>query len=303
MVALAESLLVLLIFAFAGWFLGTRRILSSENLKLLSVLEIWVFLPCNCLRSFSGNFTVEYIREKYPLLIISTCIVVALSVLNAVIVPRFVKCSYDQKIVRYTLTLSNYGYVGYPLVQSVYGDLMLLNAQLFAIPMSIYSNSEGYRLLTGGDSVSLKKIVNPSLVAIMIGATIGLTGWQLPSALKTVIANGANCMGPISMILVGITISDYDIKELLRNKMSYLVVLFRLVLIPLALCFVLKPFISVEARMIAVLLYSMPCGLNTIIFPKMTGEDCRPGASMAMISTIACIVTIPLCMQIMELCR
>ena len=51
--------------------------------------------------------------------------------------------------------------------------------------------------------------------------------------------------------------------------------------------------------MIVVLLYAMPCGLNTIVFPKMVGEDCRPGASMAMISTVACLLTIPLCMQIL----
>ena len=173
MIALVENLSVLLIFAFAGWLLGKRRILSSENLKLLSVLEIWVFLPCNCLRSFAKNFTVAYIQEKYPLILISVGIVVVLTLANAFLVPRFVKGAYLQKVIRYTLTLPNYGYVGYPLIQSVYGELMLLNAQVFAIPMSIYSGSEGYRLLTNGDSVSLKKVVSPSLVAMAIGAGIG----------------------------------------------------------------------------------------------------------------------------------
>lgn len=299
MIALVENLSVLLIFAFAGWLLGRKHILSSENLKLLSVLEIWVFLPCNCLRSFAKNFTVAYIQEKYPLILISAGIVVVLTLANAFLVPRFVKGAYLQKVIRYTLTLPNYGYVGYPLIQSVYGELMLLNAQLFAIPMSVYSGSEGYRLLTNGDSVSLKKVVSPSLVAMAIGAGIGLAGWTLPNVVNTVVTNGSNCMGPISMLLAGITISDYDLRELLRNKTSYTVVLFRLLLIPLGLCFVLHPFVSREILMIVVLLYAMPCGLNTIVFPKMVGEDCRPGASMAMISTVACLLTIPLCMQIL----
>ena len=299
MIALVENLSVLLIFAFAGWLLGKRRILSSENLRMLSVLEIWVFLPCNCLRSFAKNFTVEYIREKYPLILISAGIIVVLTLVNAFVVPRLVKGAYLQKVIRYTLTLPNYGYVGYPLIQSVYGELMLLNAQVFAIPMSIYSGSDGYRLLTNADSVSLKKVVSPSLVAMMIGAVIGLAGWTLPNVVSTVVTNGSNCMGPVSMLLAGITISDYDLRELLRSKTSYVVVLFRLLLIPLALCFVLNPFVSREILMIVVLLYSMPCGLNTIVVPKMVGEDCRPGASMAMISTIACLLTIPLCMQIL----
>lgn len=300
MVALIENLSVLLILAFAGWLLGRKHILSSENLKLLSVLEIWIFLPCNCFRSFSKNFTVTYIQEKYPLILISAGIVVVLTLANALLVPRLVKGVYLQKIIRYTLTLPNYGYVGYPLIESVYGELMLLNAQLFAIPMSVYSGSEGYRLLTNADSVSLKKVISPSLVAMAIGAGVGLAGWQLPNVVSSVVTNGSNCMGPISMILAGITISDYDIKDLLRNKTSYSVVLFRLILIPLILCFGLKAFVSKEILMIVVLLYSMPCGLNTIVFPKMTGEDCRPGASMAMISTVACLLTVPLCIQILE---
>jgi len=300
MQALIENVFVLIFFAFAGWFLGTRHILSSQNSKLLSVLEIWVFLPCNMLKSFSKNFTLSYFREKYPLIILSACLVVSLMLLNAFLVPKFVKGKYQQNVLRYSLTAPNYGYVGYPLIQSVYGDLMLLNAQVFAIPMSVYTSSEGYRLLTNGDSVSLKKIINPTLVAIIVGATLGLTGVQLPNVVNTIIANGSSCMGPISMLLAGITISDYDIKELLRNKTSYIVTLFRLLLIPLTLCVILKSFVSKDILMIVVLIYCMPCGLNTIVFPKMIGEDCRPGASMAMISTVACLVTIPLCMQILE---
>ena len=104
MIALVENLSVLLIFAFAGWLLGRKHILSSENLKLLSVLEIWVFLPCNCLRSFAKNFTVAYIQEKYPLLLLSTGIVIVLTLANAILVPRLVKGSYLQKVIRYTLT-------------------------------------------------------------------------------------------------------------------------------------------------------------------------------------------------------
>ena len=299
MQALTENICVLLIFAFLGWFLSKRHILSSQNVKLLAVLEVWIFLPSNCLRSFSRNFTVAYIQEKYPMLLISIGVVVALVVLNRWLVPRFVKGAYQQKIVQYALTLPNYGYVGYPLVQSVYGDVMLLNAQVFAIPMSIYSYSEGYQLLTNADSVSWKKLMNPSLIAMFIGAVIGLNGWQLPTVVQTVVTNGANCMGPVSMILAGITISEYDLKELLRSKQSYVVVFFRLLLIPLALCFALYPFIDKEILMIVVLLYSMPCGLNTIVFPQMVGEDCRPGASMAMLSTLACWFTIPFCMQVL----
>jgi len=301
MQALAENVLVLLIFSFIGWLLGNRHLLSTQNLRILSVLEVWVFLPCNSLNSFSRNFTAEYVRERYMLILISACILLALILLNYLLVPRFISGKYHQNVIKYTLTVPNFGYVGYPLVQSVYGDIMLLNAQVFAIPMTIYLSTEGYRSLTNADSVSLRKIISPSLVGMAIGAVFGLTELELPAVAAKIASSGSSCMGPISMLLAGITISDYSIRELIKNKTAYFVVLFRLLLIPIAMCLVLSPFISKEILMVAVLLYAMPCGLNTIVFPKMIGEDCRLGASMAMISTVGCLITIPLCMHILEL--
>ena len=44
----------------------------------------------------------------------------------------------------------------------------------------------------------------------------------------------------------------------------------------------------------AVIFYAMPCGLNTVVFPKMFGEDCKIGAGFAFISNIGACFTIPL---------
>ena len=44
---------------------------------------------------------------------------------------------------------------------------------------------------------------------------------------------------------------------------------------------------------------AMPCGMNTIVFPKLVGEDCKPGAALAFITTVLCIVTIPICLFVL----
>lgn len=301
MQAMFENAAVLLTFGLIGWILGKRHILSSQNLKLLSVLEVWVFLPCNALRSFSRNFTLAYFQEKYPLVILSAVIVVLFYLINSWTVPRLVKDPYRQNVFRYSLTMPNYGYVGYALVQGVYGDLMLLNAQLFAVPMSVFTNTEGYRMLTNTGKVSWKKMLNPSIIAMAVGALLGLTGWGLPSVAANVVDKGSSCMGPISMLLAGITISDYPLEMLLKDKAAYVISFFRLVVIPVLLALVLSPFLDRETVLVAVLLYACPCGLNTIVYPRLIGEDCRPGASMAMISTVAALATIPLCVRLLEI--
>jgi len=300
MQAMFENVAVLLIFGLIGWALGKRHILSSQNLRLLSVLEVWVFLPCNALRSFSRNFTMAYFQEKYPILLLSALIVAALFMMNSLWIPRFVKNPYRQNVFHYSLTMPNYGYVGYALVQGVYGDLMLLNAQFFALPMSIFTNSQGYRMLTNTGKVSWKKMISPSIIATAVGCVLGLTRWGMPSMLANVVDKGAACMGPISMLLAGITISDYPLDMLMKDKSAYVISFFRLLVIPLLLALLLSPFLSREMLLIAVVLYACPCGLNTIVYPRLIGEDCRPGASMAMISTVSSLATLPLCIWVLE---
>lgn len=301
MQAMFENVAVLLTFGLIGWFLGKRHILSSQNLRLLSVLEVWVFLPCNSLRSFSANFTVAYFQANYKMVLVSTAVLAVLVLVNAWSVPKFVKDRYRQNIMRYSLTMPNYGYLGYALVQGVYGDLMLMNAQMFALPMSIYINTEGYRMLTNTGKVSWKKILNPSLVAMFVGAVVGLTGWGLPSVVASVVDKGAACMGPISMLLAGITISDYPLEMMVKDKRAYAISFFRLLVIPLLLAVTLGRVLDPTTVLIMVVLYACPCGLNTIVYPRLIGEDCRLGASLAMISTVASLATLPLCMKVLEL--
>ena len=53
-----------------------------------------------------------------------------------------------------------------------------------------------------------------------------------------------------------------------------------------------------DAVMPALLIYAMPCGLNTIVFPKLIGEDCHIGAGLACISSVLACVTIPICIEL-----
>jgi predicted permease len=53
-----------------------------------------------------------------------------------------------------------------------------------------------------------------------------------------------------------------------------------------------------EVAKSAALVLAMPCGLNTIIFPKLVGEDCEIGASLACVSTILSCISIPLVLAV-----
>ena len=72
----------------------------------------------------------------------------------------------------------------------------------------------------------------------------------------------------------------------------------RLVVLPLLAGGILHLTGHHELRNIVVLFCALPCGLNTVIFPKLVDENCEYGASQAFISNVAACATIPVVLSL-----
>ena len=134
-------------------------------------------------------------------------------------------------------------------------------------------------------------------IAIILGAAWGLSGLPVPSVIGTTLRKASGCMGPVSMLLTGIVISQYQLKDLFANRPVYAMSALRLLMIPCAVAGVMLLMgIDPTVTTVALLVLAMPCGMNTIVFPKLVGEDCRTGAALTCVTSILCCITIPLCL-------
>lgn len=291
-----EQVMILLLFIAVGYTLGKTKIANSDHSKILSVLGVYVCIPANIFSSFSKRFTVEYLSDKYPLILASVVIVVLMTLLSFPVGRLFSKDKYQQEIYRYSLVMPNYGYVGYALAEGIFGADMLLNLMIFTMPMSLYVYTLGYCSLTRS-KVNLKKLISPANIAIIVGAVWGLLGLPVPTVLETTFSKASACMGPVSMLLTGIVISQYKFADLFTNKKVYVMSVLRLLVIPCAVTGVMVLMgIDPTVTTVMLLFLVMPCGMNTIVFPKMVGEDCRTGAALTCVTSILCCITIPLCL-------
>ena len=294
MLIVMEQVLLLILFAAVGYILCKTGKVNSQHTKLLSALHVYVFLPCTVVNTYANNFTIPYIREKYPLLISSAVIMVVMMAAGSQIAKLLAKEKYMRDVYSYSLAVSNYGGFGYPLVSGLFDGLMLQNAMIFALPISMYTSTIGYAMLTK-TKFSLKKIINPVIVASIIGAIIGLTEVKLPFVLDSMLTKLGACMAPIGMLLVGMVVSEFDFASLLKGKANYIVAVLRLLVIPCAIAGALRLLGLEEVVIPALMMHAMPCGMNTVIFPRLVGEDCQPGAAMTLITSLLACVTVPLC--------
>ena len=294
-----EQLGLLLAFMSIGYFFGKSGLIDHNHSKVLSVAGVYLFLPCTIFNSFSKNFTRDNLNVYAPLLIGSLLILLVLYFFARFTSGLFVREGYERKIFLYSMIVPNYGYMGYAMAEGLFGPVGLLELIIFSLPVSLYTYTLGFAMLTKRP-ISLKKLLNPVNVAVLLGVAVGLFSIQLPNVANLFLSKSAACMAPVSMLLAGLTVSQFNFKALLLNKKAYVMCALRLLVIPLAIFFVLRA-ITDNTVLIrtALLFYCMPCGMNTIVFPKLVDEDCSIGASLALLSNVLSMVTIPLCVALL----
>lgn len=313
--AVFEQVVKLMIFVCVGYLLSKTKVVDFKHSKILSCLMVYLFLPAHIFHTFSEKFTVKYISENYFIILASAVMLILLIVASFFVSKLLSKDRYQRKIYAYSLIIPNFGYMGYVLADALaksnikgISENLSINVMVFTFPLLIYTHTYGFCSLTN-KKLNFRSLMNPPLIGMVLGAIVGLTGVYsnafVADHMDPIITTASACMGPISMLLTGIVISEFNFKEILSNWKNYMVVALRLLIIPLAFAYALKFGADVsgfaplkDVIMPALIIYASSCGLNTIVFPRLVGEDCKTGASLALISNIFVCITLPLCVAL-----
>ena len=316
--AILTPMLMLFLCIVIGFVLGKTKIMSDDSAKTVANLETWVFCPALSFITMAKCFTAETLTthaENMSFALVLLAIAMPIGILLARLLIK-TPC-YERNIYTYVLIFGNYSYLGEPLVREIFGEQMFSNFKLFCLPITIVVFMWGVGLFIpkgNGKGGSLKAFLNPTTIGLFLGMATGITGLggMLPAFLTGTLNSLSNCMGPVGMILLGLTISSYNVKEILLEKKLYIATILRLIILPAVIIpalfgikelanLVLNLSISNEVLTYAFFIVSTPHGMNTIVFPKSYGGDPRPGAGLALISHVLCIVTIPLLFALMKL--
>ncbi len=210
----------------------------------------------------------------------------------------FTKDDYLKKIYRYSFAVDNFSFMGNAVVLGIFGETVLFDYMIFTLPLNLYVYSYGTASLIPqkeNKKFSFKVFVNPIFIALLSGAVFGLLPISLPKFVTAAVSSAGACMSPLAMLLTGFVIGDYSLKKLASKKKIYLASILRLIVIPLVFILILKAMRTDDAIIcVALCATAMPLGINTVVFPAAYGGDTTEGASMALISHLMSIITIPI---------
>ena len=295
--ATLNQMFVLFIFMALGYFLNYKSILPENTTAVISKLETNILVPCLVFNTFYKYCTIENISQKWLYLVYGTAITILSIVIGVFLSKLFAKDNYLKKIYTYSFAVANFSFMGNAVVLGIFGEEVLFDYMIFTLPLCLYVYSFGTASLIpdNNNKFSFKAFLNPICISMLLGTLAGLTSLPLPKFLITAVSSAGACMSPLAMILTGFVVANFSIKTLAKVKRIYLASILRLIILPLIFVFILKLMDTNDSIvMLTLCATAMPLGLNTVVFPAAYGGDTTPGASMALISHLMSIITIPI---------
>lgn len=304
-----QQLMMMASLMVAGFLLRKKNIVPENTGIAISKLETYIFVPALSIINQLNNCTVETFVNNSRLILYGAVITAVAVPLGVVLSHFFIRnsnknreLSYTRNVYQYGLTFSNYGFIGNFIILGVWGDLMFYKYTLFTFFLAIASNSWGLYMLIPKGQASLwknlkKGLTAPPMLALFFGIICGLLNLKpyFPPFVLSALDSASKCMGPAAMLLSGMVMAGYNIRELILNKKVYILTFVRLILIPSAFLIVLKFLgVSEEIMILVLVAFASPLGMNTIVYPAAYGGETKTGASMIMISSTFCIITLPL---------
>ncbi len=297
-VLLLRQNLVMLVYMMIGYFLYKKKLVSAGGSADIGRILLYIVMPAAILKSYLADFS----RERLEGLFVSF-LAALLSLLLSIAAAR-IAFSNEQGIERFGAAFSNAGFIGIPLVQMTLGEEAVFYVSSYVALLNILQWTYGLVTITGDRSlISVKRLrTNPILLSFLAGIALFLLPVSLPETAENVVGTIAAMNGPLAMIVLGVYLGQVPLRSLFSGHVVYRCALMRLIVIPvltMALLFVFPEKYHM-LKLTILIAASAPVGSNVSIFAQLYGQDYMQSVKEVMLSTLLCIITLPLILGIAD---
>lgn len=297
-VLLLRQNLVMLVYMMIGYFLYKKKLVSAGGSADIGRILLYIVMPAAILKSYLADFS----RERLEGLFVSF-LAALLSLLLSIAAAR-IAFSKEQGIERFGAAFSNAGFIGIPLVQMTLGEEAVFYVSSYVALLNILQWTYGLVTITGDRSlISVKRLrTNPILLSFLAGIALFLLPVSLPETAENVVGTIAAMNGPLAMIVLGVYLGQVPLRSLFSGRVVYRCALVRLIVIPvltMALLFVFPEKYHM-LKLTILIAASAPVGSNVSIFAQLYGQDYMQSVKEVTLSTLLCIITLPLILGITD---
>ena len=295
---IAQVMLTLFAIVVVGYVAGKKEYMGGTFDNRLSKLVIDITCPALIL---SSAMTGELPDRRYilPLLGISTLTYILLTGV-ALWMPRLLtKKKADEGAIGFALMFGNVGFMGYPIVASIFGHEAIFYAAVLNVVNTFTVFTIGTILITGKtvDGPKFQKKVlwsTPMISAYLTMLIVALRIEGIPTWISQPLSMIGNITVPAALLIIGSSMSQLPLRALLGTPSIYATTLMRLVVLPVALYFLMRLLgFSDFVVGINTVVIAMPVATYGTILCLRHGKDTTFITEVTFITTLISMLTIP----------
>ena len=303
-----SGILVILGMILVGFVIGEKGWFDDKSRGLLAKLVTQVALPCYMLYTITQRFTAAALLKMLPeLRFPALSMVILLGIATAV--ARIFSVRQDRRGLFISMFFnSNTIFVGLPINQALFGDASIPYVLIYYMCNTTFFWTLGtYLIQRDGEGeaqfdirISLKKVLSPPLMGFLLGLVLVMLQIKLPAFLASDLQYLGNLTTPLSMIFIGLSVSNAGLKQLTLKKDQFLILLGRFVVAPLLMASIVYwvPLPSLM-KQVFIIQSAMPVMTNAPVVARLYGADSDYAAVMVTETTLATMVVIPILMLLM----
>ncbi len=292
-----KVMVTLFIIVVLGYVLCRLGYLGDKFDRKLSSIVIDVACPALILSSVMGD-TMPDRSLILPLLGVGFLTYILLMFFGFV-VPRIVsRDRNEQGMIGFALMFANVGFIGYPIVSSIFGPQAVFYAALLNMPNTFFIFTAGVMLVKGEyglGQLNIKVLFSPAMLAAFAAALIVAFGLHMPDVVARPIEMVGNITVPAALMVIGSSMARLPLRDIIGSPKVYVSSALRLVAVPLSM-YLLFRFCGVDSTVnnINTVVIAMPVASYGTMFCMKYGRDPSLMTEITFITTIGSIISIPL---------
>ncbi|MDD3347781.1 AEC family transporter [Oscillibacter sp.] len=290
------SEMVVILFAVAVGYLAHRLgYLGGETNQKLSKLIINVTTPALILSAVANETSLPGPWEILSILLVAG-VFYLVEFCFAFVVPKVVGGTPKQiGVWRFLMCFPNVGFIGYPLVEALFGHKGLFYAVILVMPFNLLNYSLGPLMLSGKLRFHWKQLLSPCIIMAIISLVVALGNIRLPAIIGEMSAIVGDVTIPLSLLVLGSMLAGMPARQVLTSARMWILSFVRLILMPATLAVVLR-LLHVESLVlgVAVAQMAMPVAVNGTMLCLEFDGDAESMAQITFLTTVLSIFTIPI---------
>ena len=288
-----SQILVILLYVLVGFAAGKLGLINPDHRKYLSGLCSVLILPFTILSASSQNVSGQEMRGMLVALAFTMATYLCVTLVSLA-VHRATGAAPDMRAATTSLlTYPNCTFLGLPLCRALFGDMAVLYNASALIAFNVLFFTVQYSLFTGG-RMNLKNLLTPAVLSTVLLIVMLAAGLHFPEPVQTVCSGVGSMVTPLSLIIIGVMLSESRIVETLRERRSWLIALLRNLGIPLLALPALRLLpMGADARLCVLVYLACPCATLTSIYAIKCDMEPVFSANTVLLSTLLFAATLP----------